>query len=166
MGDTKEQTTAEAKAEVQRRLKEIERKSKKKEQKPQMEVSHQIATRAKLERDYIEDTIAVTFKSSPQTERTVLARRPNNEEYLKLLTLGIQLSKLETNPNATIEEITSILRELGGISAKLTVDKSLDKTFCNTMVSSITLQLFVNALLETSQSDYGQVPESEMKSFR
>ena len=67
-------------SEVQKKIEEIKKKS----QKTPSSLKAQLATREKLERDYLEDIIQVTFESSPGVNRMVESRRPNNEEYIEL----------------------------------------------------------------------------------
>lgn len=154
------------KLDVQKRLKEIESKSNKvKSNKPE-NIAIQLATRAKLERDYIEDKIYVSFKTSPETTRTLVTRRPNNEEYLSLIKLGIEASKFQSNSLAPAEDLANIISKLGELAAELCVDTSLDAEFWNKKVSSSTLQNFINAIMSTSQSGYSGISEEELKTFR
>jgi preprotein translocase subunit Sss1 len=155
------------KSEVQKRLKEIEEKSKNTGKKKQKSIAEQIATRSKIERDFKEDTIRVSFNTSPETKRTILARRPNNDEYIQILKLGVQATKFEKSGDAeSIEGLTDILDKFGDLAADLTLDKSLDQEFWRQKVSSITLQNFINSLMSTSQTGYGGVSEEDLNSFR
>lgn len=164
--ETKEDS-ANNKADVQKRLKEIEKKSKSGGTKSKQSIAQQIATRSKIERDFQEDKIKVTFKTSPETERTLLARRPNNNEYIQILKLGVQATKFEKSGDSeSIENLTDILDKFGVIAADLTLDKTLDKEFWTEKVSSITLQNFINSMMATSQTGYGGLSEEDLKSFR
>ena len=149
-------------SEVQKKIEEIKKKS----QKTPSSLKAQLATREKLERDYLEDIIQVTFESSPGVNRMVESRRPNNEEYIELLKLGMQLTRLSsTIDDSGIEELSNIMRRLGTIAATLTIDSKLDEEFWNKKVSSIALQNFINGLMTASQTGFG-ITESEFKSFR
>lgn len=164
--DNKEVTREEAKADVQKRLVDIEKKSKKTTETKRMDLSQQFATRSMLERDYDEDIIPVKFKSSPQTERVLAAHRPNNAQMIKMISLGIQISKLQTNPDTNVEDLDNVLSELAKIAEELTIDKSLNSEFWQKKVSSNTLQGFINALMSSAQNDYSGITEEEMKTFR
>ena len=130
------------------------------------EISKQIATRAKLERDYKEDYLNVTFNSSPETRRTVLSRKPNQKEFIDILTLSIEASKfegkLDSNSLSNMKEIYSNLHKM---AANLCVDKTLDFKFWSEHVSFNTLQNFISELIVASQKGTG-VTETEMESFR
>jgi preprotein translocase subunit Sss1 len=161
--DSKEKNNKE---EVKKRLKEIEEKSKKKDKKNKLSVAEQLATRSKLERDYDEDTIYVSFRTSPETKRTVLAKRPNNKEYIEVLKLGIQAARFEKSQDPkVIDELTNVISKFSEIAGKLTIDESLDEEFWSNNISSLALQDFINSLIEKSQ-EFGGVSESDMKSFR
>ena len=124
-----------------------------------------LATRDKLERDYIEDKVYVTFSTSPETKRTILARRPSNKEMIQILTLSAQAAKYEgsADPDALIKMV-EIYDQLHKIAAKLSVDKSLNEKFWSENVSFSTLQSFITELITESQKP-GISPE-ELKKFR
>ena len=126
-----------------------------------------IATREKLERDYKEDNIYVTFNSSPETRRTVLARRPNQEEFLQILKLTIEAAKYANVTSLeSLEPLEKTYGELHKIAGSLCVDKKLDEEFWKTNVSFNTLQNFIGELINASQTQFGGVTESEIQNFR
>ena len=142
-------------------------KIKKKGGEDKLEFAKQIATRDKLERDYIEDHIYVTFNSSPETRRTVMARRPTKKEFLEVLRIGLEAAKFEgLGDTKSLEKLNEIYSGLNKIASKLSIDKHLDDIFWEERVSFVTLQNFINELLAESQKSIGGVKESELQSFR
>jgi len=148
------------------RYEDLGKKSKKSSTVKKEEFVKQLATREKLERDYKEDHLYVTFNSSPETRRTILARKPNQEEFINILSLSIEASryegKLDEKSLARMKEIYSGLHSM---AASLSLDKRLDKEFWAKYVSFMTLQNFITELITESQKGSG-VTEEEMKSFR
>jgi len=148
------------------KLEELKDKIKTTENKKAEEIKSLLATREKLERDYKEDIIKVTFSTSPETKRAILARRPTNEEMITLLSLISQATKLEGSADAeALEEMTKIYGKLGSIAAKLSIDESLDEEFWNTKISWATLNNFISELIVESQKSSG-ISQEEMKKFR
>lgn len=147
------------------KFEKLRKETKKAELKKLEDVKHLLATRDKLERDYIEDTIYVTFYTSPETKRTILARRPNNKEMIKILTLSAQAARYEgsADPDA-LSKMVDIYDDLHKIAAKLSVDKSLDEKFWSEKVSFTTLQNFITELINESQKP--GISPGEMKKFR
>jgi len=89
-----------------------------------------LATREKLERDFKEDKVYITFFSSPETRRTVIARRPTQKEFLEILNLSIQAAKYEGKGDPeSLEQLIKISSGLNKIAANLCTDKSLDADF-------------------------------------
>ena len=69
----------------------------------------QVATRDKLERDYMEDLLEVDFHTSLETKRMVKARRPTQKQMLLIMTLSIQASIYEKlNNEQSITKMTEI----------------------------------------------------------
>ena len=148
------------------KLEKLKNKIKTTENKKVEEIKSLLATREKLERDYKEDIIKVTFSTSPETKRAILARRPTNEEMITLLSLISQATKLEGSADAeALEEMTKIYGKLGSIAAKLSIDESLDEEFWNTKISWATLNNFISELIVESQKSSG-ISQEEMKKFR
>lgn len=126
----------------------------------------QLATREKLERDYKEDSLYVTFNSSPETRRTILARKPNQEEFIKILALTIEAARHEGKlDDKSLTRMKEIYEGLNQMAASLSVDNKLDEEFWAKHVSFTTLQNFITELITESQRG-SAVTEDEMKSFR
>ena len=128
--------------------------------------ARQIATRELLERDFNEDFLKVSFNTSPDTRRAVLAKKPNQEEFLKILKLSIEASNLESsNAEESNKRLLEVYGDLNKIAAELSVDKHLDEEFWSSKVSFETLQNFISELILSFQSG-NRVPEEDIKSFR
>ena len=128
--------------------------------------ARQIATRELLERDFNEDFLKVSFNTSPDTRRAVLAKKPNQEEFLKILKLSIEASNLEaSNAEESNKRLLEVYGDLNKIAAELSVDKHLDEEFWKSKVSFETLQNFISELILSFQSG-NRVPEEDLKSFR
>jgi hypothetical protein len=152
---------------VQERFKEIEDAQKKEAEKKQTDFLKQLVTRDKLERDFKEDKIYVTFNSSPETRRTVLARRPNQKEFIDILSLSIQAANFEGKGDTeSLEKLSDIYTGLPKIAANLCIDKNLNTDFWTNYVSFITLQNFIGELVAASQKPLGGLTEEDLKSFR
>ena len=125
-----------------------------------------VSTRAKIEGDYDDDLLKVTFDTSPETRRTVLAKKPTNKEMITIMRLSAEAAKYEGNadPNSLIKMV-EIYEQLSGIADKLSIDKTLDEEFWNEKVSFSTLQNFITSLITESQKGSG-VTEAELKKFR
>jgi siderophore synthetase component len=125
-----------------------------------------IATRDKLERDFKEDVLQVTFKTSSQTERTIEARKPTNKEQTDIMTLAAKSMKAEgsTNPE-DLEELSEVNKRLAHLAASLSLDKELDEEFWDEYVSSEILSNFITSLIITVQQSSGVTPK-EMEKFR
>jgi len=140
---------------------------KQKEKKQNLEKAAQLlATRQKIERDYDEDKIKVTFYTSPETQRTVLARKPNNKEMMTVMILSARATKFEgsADPDSLLEMV-EIYEKLASMAAELSIDPELDEEFWGEHVSFSTLQSFVTELVTESQSGHS-VSSEEMKNFR
>lgn len=125
-----------------------------------------IATRDKLERDFKEDVIQVTFKTSSQTERTIEARKPTNKEQTAIMTLAAKSMKAEgsTDPD-DLEDLSEVNSQLAHLAASLSLDKNLNEEFWDEYVSSEILSNFITSLIITVQQSSGIEPK-EMEKFR
>jgi len=126
----------------------------------------QLATRERLERDYKEDSLYVSFNSSPETRRTILARKPNQEEFLKILALTIEASRYEGKfDDKSLARMSEIYGNLHKMAASLSIDDRLDEEFWAKHVSFNTLQNFITELITESQKGTS-VSEEDLKTFR
>jgi len=150
----------------EKRMEKLREKSKSNKKVNPADFVKQLATRQKLERDYDEDKLYVTFYSSPETKRTILARKPNQDEFIKILTLTIQSANLEGRMDIeSLTKMKDIVTDLNVLAAELTLDSKLDEEFWAKKVSFNTLQNFIAELITESQRGTG-LTEEEMKSFR
>ena len=165
MTDNKEDTTKPKKLTPEEQKANLKNKIKKTEEKKKESYAKSLATRELLERDYNEDTLIVSFYTSPSTNRSILTRRPNQEEFIKILELSIQASKFEGKVDAnSLDAMKNIYSDLHEMAADLSVDESLDKEFWAKHMSFSALQNFIGEIIITSQKGY--VSEEDMKSFR
>jgi len=147
------------------RMKALKDKAKKVSKVDASTFAKQLATRQLLERDYKEDKLYVTFNSSPETKRTVLSRKPNQEEFIKLLTLTIEASRYSGKMDEkSLTRMKEIFSDLNVMAGDLSVDKTLTPEFWGKYVSYETLQNFIAELINASQGS--GITESDMKSFR
>ena len=148
--------------------KEIEKfkgEIKKKETVDTQTLIKQVATRDKLERDYMEDLLEVSFKSSPETERMVRAKRPTQKQMLLIMTLSLQASVYEKlNSEQAISKMTEIYGQLSNLAATLCEDKKLDEEFWSDKVSFTTLQNFISELIRLTQE--GPIKAEDVQKFR
>ena len=152
---------------AEEKFKKLEESDKQKREKKQEDFLKQLVTRDKLERDFKEDKIYVTFNSSPETRRTVLARRPNQKEFIEILSLSIQAANFEGRGDTeSLEKLSEVYSHLPKIAANLCIDKSLNEDFWTNNVSFITLQNFIGELVAASQKPLGGLTEEDLKSFR
>lgn len=147
---------------------DLEKKIHKKKEVDVEEYVKQLATREKLERDFIEDKVYITFNSSPETRRTLIARRPTQKEFLDILNLSIQASRFEGKGDSqSLEQLMKISSSLHKIAANLCADKKLNEDFWQNKVSFATLQNFIAEIVNSAQKpSIGKVGEEELKSFR
>jgi len=150
----------------EKKISEIKEKSKNLKEKKTGDVHSLISTRTKIEGDYDDDLIKVTFNTSPETRRTILAKKPTNKEMITIMKLSAQAAKYEgsADPDSLVKMV-EIYEQLSGIADKLSLDKALDTIFWNEKVSFSTLQNFITELITESQKGTG-VTESELKKFR
>ena len=146
--------------------KKFEQQLKQTEQKKGLEFLQQLATREKLERDYKEDIIRVTFETSPETKRTILARRPTHKEMMKLIEMIVAASAMN-NPTdkESLRQLKEVYKELPKMAASLCIDKSLDEKFWSEKISWNALQNFLNELIAAAQQPTG-LSKKELESFR
>ena len=155
-----------AKLDKKERIEELKKKVGTKAKIDSQEFGKQLTTRSKLERDYKEDNLYVTFKSSKETERTVLARKPNQDEFLSILSLSVEAAKYEGKIDPkSLEKMRDIYAGMHVMAANLSLDKTLDEEFWSTCISFSTLQSFITNLIQEFQKG-SNIPESEIKSFR
>jgi hypothetical protein len=129
------------------------------------ELIKQVATRDKLERDYKEDLLNVEFSSSPETKRTIKARRPTQEEMISIMKLSTDVAIFEGRADQkSVQRMLDVYDQLPKIAAKLSVDTTLNEEFWRTKISFFALQSFITELIKTSQA--GPISDDEMKTFR
>lgn len=148
------------------RMEKLKKKVDEGKSKKDEDFARQIATRELLERDFNEDFLKVSFNTSPDTRRAVLAKKPNQEEFLKILKLSIEASNLESSStDEANKRLMDVYKDLNKIAADLSVDKHLDEKFWSTKVSFETLQNFISELILSFQQG-NRVSEEDLKSFR
>jgi len=139
---------------------------KKTEEKKKLEILRQLATRDKLERDYEEDTIYVTFHTSPETKRTIKAKKPSPQEMIDILLLSAEAAKYEGRADPeSLAKMAEIYKRLPKLAARLSVDKKLNEEFWSKHVSFTTLQNFIFELIAATQRST-LITEEELESFR
>ena len=146
--------------------KEFEAKLKKTEEKKAMEFMKELATREKLERDFKEDLIYVTFETSTETKRTILTRRPTHSEMFEIIKLLMAVSSF-TGVEATKEEqekFEEAYSKLPKIAASLCVKPKLDEKFWSEKATWNALQNFITEVIAASQQP--SVTDKELQSFR
>ena len=159
MADVQKATTP------QEKVDEFKNKIEKKDAVDTQSLIKQVATRDKLERDYMEDLLEVDFHTSLETKRMVKARRPTQKQMLLIMTLSIQASIYEKlNNEQSITKMTEIYGQLSNLAATLCEDKKLDEKFWSECVSFTTLQNFISELIR--QTQMGPIGETELDSFR
>ena len=157
--DNKEQSPLEQQAE------KLKGSIEKKERKDVQQLIRQIATRDKLERDYKEDLLDVEFYSSPETKRTIKAKRPTQEEMISIMRLSTEAAIYEGKMDQkSIQRMLDVYDQLPKIAAKLSTDTQLNEEFWKTKISFYALQSFITELIKASQA--APVSEADMKSFR
>jgi hypothetical protein len=148
------------------RFKELKEKSLNNEEKKGSDIKDILTTRTKIEGDYDDDLLKVTFNTSPETRRSILAKKPTNKEMITIMKLSAQAAKYEGSADPeSLVNMVEIYEKLSGIADKLSIDKNLDEEFWNEKVSFSTLQNFITELIIESQKGTG-VTEKELKKFR
>ena len=145
---------------------ELKQKINKQKKKDTESVIKQIATRDKLERDYREDLLEVTFFSSPETKRMIQAKRPTQSQMMTIMKLSAEAALYEGRMDAkSLDKMVNIYDSLNDLAAKLSVDKKLDSEFWRDKVSFATLQNFITELIKETQKGTG-IQEDDMQNFR
>jgi len=161
--NTKDKSSLEDKQKQQ--LSELKSKIKKEKDNKMQDAVKMIATREKLERDYEEDLILVTFSSSAETKRTVKAKRPSQEEMMTIMRLSAEAAIYEGKMDPqSLKRMVDIYDQLPTLAGELSVDKTLDKEFWTKKVSFATLQNFITEVIRTTQT--GALSSKELDSFR
>ena len=141
------------------------RKGIKGDEKDKMAVIKQIATRDKLERDYMEDLLSVEFQSSSETRRMIKAKRPTQTEMMTIMKLSAEASIYEGKMDPdSLKRMVDIYDQLPKLASTLSTDAKLDEKFWKERVSFTTLQNFITELIKVTQQ--GPVSEEEMSGFR
>lgn len=158
--------TEETKKKIPNTHDELRKEIKKQKGTDQQKVIQQIATRARLERDYKEDVLEVVFYTSPETQRKLQARRPTQKQMILIMTLSAEAAIYESKfDEKSVSKMTEIYSKLNSLAAELSLDDNLDEEFWATNVSFATLQNFITELIKETQKGTG-VPSEEMESFR
>jgi len=145
---------------------ELKNKIDKKKKGDANEVIKQIATRDKLERDYKEDLLSVTFYSSPETRRMIKAKRPTQKQMMTIMRLSAEAAIYEGRMDPdSLSKMVDIYDKLPELASDICVDKKLDKDFWTDGVSFATLQNFITEVIKETQKGTG-VEAEDMKSFR
>jgi len=130
------------------------------------DIGRKIATRTLLERDFNDDCLKVSFNTSPDTRRAIMARKPNQEEFLKILALSVEASSLEnSSADSSNSKLVDVYDKLNKLAADLSVDDSLDEEFWRTKVSFQTLQNFISELIIAFQRG-SNLSDEDLESFR
>ncbi|RLA81662.1 MAG: hypothetical protein DRG33_00135 [Deltaproteobacteria bacterium] len=156
---TEQQTT-------QDKWKEFEAKLRKTEEKKALEFFKELATREKLERDFKEDVLYITFETSPETKRTVMTRRPTHSEMFELIRLVLSVSRF-TGENPSDEDIKAFqeaYERLPKIAASLCIKPKLDEKFWSEVATWTALQNFINEVITAAQAP--RISDKELESFR
>jgi len=154
------------KTKLEREADKIRERSKQGSEKKIQDSRALISTRTKIEGDYDADLLKVTFDTSPETRRTILAKKPTNKEMITIMRLSAEAAKYEGNADPdSLVKMVEIYEKLSSIADKLSTDKNLDEEFWNEKVSFSTLQNFITQLITESQRGTG-VTEEELKKFR
>ena len=131
----------------------------------QEDLTRQVATRSLIERDFKEEILKVSFNTSKDTRRSVLARKPNQEEFVKILRLSLEANMLETkNDLESSKRLIQIYGELPKIAGNLCTDTKLNETFW-AKAPFDALQNFISELIVAFQTG-GMIEEDEMNTFR
>ena len=108
--ETKKEEKPDSRAE---QLKDLKDKIKDKKQTDTQTIIKQVATREKLERDYIEDILEVSFNSSPETKRMIKAKRPTQSEMMTIMRLSAEAAIYEGKMDpSSLEKMVNIYDNL------------------------------------------------------
>lgn len=147
-------------------IERLQKKIKNKESEEKKRLLALFATREKLERDYKEDIICVTFQTSPTTKRTIEARKPTHSEMITILRLLSEVASIsgkEISPKVA-KNLTEAFEELPKLAAELTTDPSLDEDFWKNKISFQALINFITSLME--ESNKPPISKEELENFR
>lgn len=125
-----------------------------------------IDIRSRIERDYREDVLEVTFNTSPQTMRTVTTKRPSLTEMVSIMSMSAVAAKYEakTDPES-LTKMINIYKELATVANNLSINPTLNKDFWSSKISFTTLQNYITSMIMEAQKGTGVV-EKDMKKFR
>jgi len=147
-------------------FKELKKDIKSKKGQDKEEIIRQIATRDKLERDYKEDLLEVTFNSSPETKRMIKAKRPTQKQMMTIMRLSAEAAIYEGRMDTkSLQKMVDIYDKLPELAAELVVDKNLNKQFWTDKISFATLQNFITEVIKETQKGTG-VTADDLDSFR
>ena len=146
-------------------IKQIKEGMKKQGKRESQDYQSQIATRDKIERDFKEDVLRVSFNTSPETKRTVKSTRPTQRQMITIMRLTAEAAMYENRTDQkALDKMLSIYHELPKVAASLCIDKSLDEDFWTDKVSYTVLNDFITSVMITAQT--GGLEEGELESFR
>lgn len=133
-----------------------------------------VATRNILEQDALATTIDVTFETTPDTERTIKAKKPSNDQLVKLLSFPMVAQNLgnvgaggdmSDQERKNAEKALEMYSNFAKMAADLTIDETLDEKFWGDTVPDSFLQSFIMGYIKKISSGV-VIPEEEMKRFR
>ena len=123
-----------------------------------------IATKAVIEKDFLDNYMMVTFETAPGVERTIKTKKPTHNEMIEMIKFAIELSAIQNSTDISKTNILGIYDRFAPMAADACIDKSFDVEFWNNAPDTV-LQNFVNAYITKSQGGTS-IPDSELKSFR
>ena len=129
-------------------------------------IKKMVGIRSRIERDYEEDVLEVSFDTSPQTKRIVRAKRPSLIEMISIMEMSAIAAKYEgsSKPDA-LSKMVEIYKKLSVTATNLSLNKELNEDFWSSKVSFTTLQSFITSLIMEAQKGQG-VGDKDMKTFR
>lgn len=148
------------------KLQELRDKYKQQKEEQTINIPKIIATREKLERDFQEDILEITFKSSGQTERTLIARKPSQDEMMTIMRLSAEAAIYEGRMDPdSLGRMVDIYSKLPELAAALCIDKTLDAEFWKKSTSFGTLSNFIIEVIRVTQTGGPNITTDEMKTF-
>ena len=133
----------------------------------QKDFIQQIATRELLEREFAKDTMLVTFNINKDKKVTIEAKKPTPKEVLEIMKFSIRASKYEGKTDVkSLEEMVSIYEELPKIAAEYSLDPKMDEKWWNEKAKFEGMMNYVVALIMQTQQGGGNLPESQVATFR
>ena len=174
--EQKEQIEKDEKNDAMRRQARAEfeqRKKEHKEGKDKPDYMREIATRNVIEGDSITNTINVSFDTADGVKRTIVAKKPSNSQFVKILSFpmiarGLQSVGSDINDEEAIgkaERAVNLYASFSKLAADLTVDTTLDEKFWGDSVPDTFLQSFMAGYIEALSSGV-VIPKEEMEKFR